>query len=127
MNSRRRVNSTFMRYLGEMKQISIGDDGLCALVDDEDYDFLAPYTWTARKSYGTIYAHANVQSDSHGWVNVAMHRMIIGDVCEDWTVPVKPASLANGKKVFVVDERFRNARKMSVDHIDGNGLNNCRL
>jgi len=110
-----------------MRQIPIGIDGHLAFVDDEDYDFLVQHKWSAKPGNGTLYANTNVQSDSGGWVNVGMHRMIIGDVCEDWTIPVKQVSLANGKTLFVVDEGFRSSRKMSVDHIDGNGLNNCRF
>jgi hypothetical protein len=97
-----------------------------ALVNDEDYDFLCQFKWTASNTKGKIYAKTNVQANNGQWVNVAMHRMVIGDVCEDWAVPAREVSLQNGKTVFIVDERRRNVRKMSVDHVDGNGLNNCR-
>jgi len=112
-----------------MKKIPLSpyDAGYETTVDDEDYDFLCQFKWTASNTKGKIYAKTNVECDSGGWVNVGMHRMVIGDVCEDWTVPVKQVSLKKGKTVFIVDERFRNARKMSVDHIDGNGLNNSRV
>jgi hypothetical protein len=113
-----------------MKKIPVSpyDAGYEALVDDEDYEFLSQpqFKWSAKKAWGTVYARTYIESDNGGWVNVEMHRMVIGDFCEDWTVPVKKVSLQNGNSVFIVDERFRSARKISVDHKDGNGLNNCR-
>jgi len=98
-------------------------------VDDEDYEFLGQYRWTAKLGNRTVYAHTNVESNGR-FVNVAMHRMIIGDArdaIEEDNVPFHEVTLGNGNVVFILRAGYERFRKRSVDHIDGNGLNNCRL
>ena len=66
-----------------MKKISayLRDQSYEADVDDEDYDFLSQFNWTAKISSRTVYAQTNVESP-RGFVNVQMHRMVIGDAAD---------------------------------------------
>lgn len=77
-----------------------------------------------------IYANASISTEA-GWKSVQMHRMIIGDAEEDWNVtlggdPLK-VPLDNGKTVYILPLKYARFRKNTVDHIDGNGLNNTRV
>ena len=75
-----------------------------------------------------MYANASIHTEK-GVKSVEMHRMIIGDAEEDWQVSMTGFvrhKLENGKIVFIVPANYRRLRKMSVDHVDGNGLNNTR-
>src|SRR4051812_728933 len=56
-----------------MKEILLSN-GLVALVDDQDFDALAQYSWHYKLSGG--YAAANSPSES-GPVQVRMHRLIL--------------------------------------------------
>lgn len=66
-----------------MKQIPISQRknakhvGLFAQVDDEDYDFLMQWKWTAFKAGNTFYAKRN-QKTGNKINNVFMHRVILG-------------------------------------------------
>jgi hypothetical protein len=110
-----------------MKKIPINpvEWGYEAEVDDEDYEFLAQFKWSISNTRTTVYAKAQVSWQGE-YLNIPMHRMVIGDALEEWDVPFKEVPLTNGKTVFVINARFKHCRKKSVDHIDGNGLNNCR-
>lgn len=80
-----------------MKEIIL-TRGYKALVDDDDFEELSKYKWQARLSRnGVVYA---VRTDCRGQQrrNVIMHRLILG--------------VTNPKQL--------------VDHIDHNGLNNCK-
>jgi hypothetical protein len=56
-----------------LKQIKLNKD-FVALVDDEDYETLSKYTWTAVKDGRTHYAWR-----FGGVKNIYMHRVIMGD------------------------------------------------
>jgi len=81
-----------------MKEIRL-TQGKVALVDDEDYEWLNQWKWNAYRPKGvTWYAKRCVRdSESRRNINVLMHRVIMG--------------LCHGNP-------------LTVDHIDGNGLNN---
>jgi hypothetical protein len=100
--------------------------GYEAEVDDEDFEFLSGFKWSVSKTKTTVYAKAQVECDGR-WYNIPMHRMVIGDAFENWDIPYVEIALTNGKTVFVIPNRLRRHRKTTVDHIDGNGLNNCGL
>lgn len=78
-----------------MKQIPL-NQGYVALVDDEDYEELAKYTWHAVVGRRTVYAY-RFGPRKEGRKHIPMHRSLLN----------APAD-------------------MDVDHIDGNGLNNTR-
>jgi hypothetical protein len=79
-----------------MKEIKLSK-GLSAQVDDEDFDWLNQWKWSATKSGKHYYAYRNIYVKSKYIRRVSMHRLIMGDV--------------DG---------------LYVDHIDGNGINNQR-
>lgn len=99
-----------------------------AEVDDEDYEFLAQFRWSASVRRTVTYANTSIQTEA-GFKCVSMHRMVIGDAEEEWQVSMTgfvEHKLDNGKIVFILPDRDRRLKKMTVDHIDGNGLNNTR-
>ena len=81
-----------------MKSIPL-TQGQHALVDDEDYYHLDHnYIWYAHKQGRKWYAKTSFYKNGK-WTSESMHRIILGLTPND---------------------------KEQVDHIDGNGLNNCR-
>ena len=80
-----------------MKEIPL-TQGKAALVDDEDYEFLNQWKWYAKRGTNTYYAARSSGTPSqHNQKTIRMHRVIL-----------------NPQKY------------LEIDHIDGNGLNNCR-
>lgn len=72
--------------------------GYVAIVDDDDYDRLSKYKWSALENNKTVYAVHRFKNELSGkYKMVGMHRFIIG-----------------------ISENYR------IDHIDRNGLNNCK-
>ena len=78
-----------------MKEINL-TQGKVALVDDEDYEYLNQWKWSAAKVCRTFYAIRGIRNGD-GWTSECMHRVILN-------VPA-------GKE---------------IDHIDHDGLNNQR-
>jgi hypothetical protein len=70
--------------------------GVDTFVDDEDYDYLMQFNWQERKGHSTSYVKRSSKINNRGITNY-MHREIM-----------KPGP------------------GLVVDHIDGNGLNNCK-
>lgn len=79
-----------------MKEIPLSR-GLVALVDDEDYEALNQYKWSAKLSNGIFYAARSAKREDGKKTTVYMHHELIG------------------KK-----------KGLHVDHGDGNSLNNQR-
>ena len=81
-----------------MKQIPL-TQGQFALVDDEDFEYLNQFKWSARKSKNTYYALRNScgKNNKKRFI-VFMHRVVLE----------------------------LNDLEIKGDHIDGNGLNNQR-
>jgi hypothetical protein len=79
-----------------MKTIEL-TQGLCAMVDDEDYAELNAYKWCACKHANTYYAVRYSSRKSGKRTKIYMHREIA-----------------------------KTPREMLTDHKDGNGLNNCK-
>ena len=69
--------------------------GYEAMVDDEDYEKLLPFSWHAHKSRNVIYADHITPHVNGKQKTIKMHRVIL--------------NVPNG---------------VQIDHIDGNGLNN---
>lgn len=83
-----------------MKEIPL-TQGMVVVVDDEDFEELSKYKWyTSRngKVANLYYAVRKVAAFPSGYITVLMHRQIM-----------------NPKSIQV------------VDHIDHNGLHNCRI
>ncbi len=78
-----------------MKQIALSQN-LFALVDDEDFEWLNKFKWSAWRNKKTFYAARKVRIKGQQ-INVLMHRLILN----------APAN-------------------MQGDHINGNGLDNRR-
>lgn len=76
-----------------MREIQL-TQGQVATVDDEDYEKLAAFKWSAHRRGNTFYAGRAKTGPKKGLI--LMHRVITGV-----------------------------GSNLSVDHIDGNGLNNC--
>lgn len=79
-----------------MKKIPLSK-GLFVMVDDEDYGELNKYKWCVSKGKNTFYAIRNIKKDNGEYTTILMHRAIMD---------ISP--------------------NMQCDHIDGNGLNNCK-
>lgn len=78
-----------------MKEIILSQNKV-ALVDDDDYEWLSQYKWSAAKNAKTYYA-VRIDFSSGEAKTVTMHRLILNPSPE-----------------------------LETDHIDGNGLNNMR-
>lgn len=70
--------------------------GLSTMVDDEDYEELNKHKWCAHKDGNTFYAVKTIRFNNVE-KTIKMHRIIINT-----------------------------PHNMKTDHIDGNGLNNCK-
>jgi len=68
-----------------------------AFIDDEDYECLSQYNWSAARRGSSIYAQRNIKKPNGKWEPVLMH--------------IEMMNPQNG---------------MCTDHIDRNGLNNQR-
>lgn len=79
-----------------MKEIQLSR-GLVSLIDDQDHDLVRQYSWYASKDGNTWYARTNISIEPQKRRTLRMHILIL-----------------NPPHGFV------------CDHVDGNGLNNCR-
>lgn len=55
--------------------------------------------------------------------------MVIGDAKEEWQLSMAgfvEHKLDKGNILFILPDSDRRLRKMSVDHVDGNGLDNTK-
>lgn len=48
------------------------------IVEDEDYEWLSVFKWSASIRNHTIYARTSVKDETGKWIDTLMHRMIIG-------------------------------------------------
>lgn len=80
-----------------MKEIKLSQ-GLVALVDDEDFEWLNQWKWCAKQSYNTFYAERRLSAVNGKRELIKLHHVIIG----------KPP------------------KGFETDHENGNGLDNQR-
>jgi HNH endonuclease len=78
-----------------MKHIPLRQ-GLFAIVDDKDYDWLNQWKWSIKNSRGILYATRSTGSRGEQ-ITIWMHRLIM-----------------------------KSPQEMEVDHVNGNGLDNRR-
>ena len=83
------------------KRIKLGKCEKCAIVDNEDYQYLVQWKWYARKNRTTWYAIRSMYlgggKQNRKIILIYMHRLIMG---------------------------LKHGDKRVIDHIDRNGLNN---
>lgn len=91
-----------------MKRIPVGK--YFALVDDEDYERVAKYKWSAYISTRTVYAHRNFWINGK-YTNVRMHRFILN------APKGTPVDHKNGEGL---DNRRSNLRYCSLSQNQGN-------
>lgn len=71
--------------------------GYVAIVDDEDYDLVAPYRWCQGRGYAQVSLYQKGSGRKGKRKTLLMHRLVLGA-----------------------------QRGQMIDHVDGNGLNNQR-
>jgi hypothetical protein len=118
-----------------MKQILLRpyERGIVARVDDEDFHYLKRFKWFHMRStaydFGG-YAYTNLKSSNGLKFTAGMHRLIMGDVepYEGWAKEcgLYRIVMPNGKFLLKGTPRTRGLKGITVDHIDGDGLNNTR-
>jgi hypothetical protein len=107
--------------------------GIVALVDDEDYEYLTRFRWFHLKSYTYEfggYAYANLKFTNGDKFTAGMHRIIMGDLepYDGWAKDNRVGiyTMPDGKVLLKGGVKSGGNKRITVDHIDGNGLNNCR-
>jgi hypothetical protein len=57
--------------------------GKVAVIDDDDYELVIQYPWSAHKQGNTWYAYTNLCTFINGKLrrNITMHRLVMGDAC----------------------------------------------
>lgn len=85
-----------------MKEIAL-TQGKVALVDDEDFEAISSFKWSALKNRYTFYAKRNVRRPDGGWTTDGMHCLILARKL--------------GRPI---------AEDMECDHDNGDGLDNRR-
>ncbi len=83
-----------------MRKIPVGKKHF-ALVDDGDYEWASQYRWRILKGRHTTYARRNRKQGESGPHTLLLHREIMQ----------RAGAWCSG---------------LDIDHMDGNGLNNCR-
>lgn len=107
--------------------------GRFACVDEEDYDYLIQFKWQHLRSmtfeFGG-YAYANLKFTNGDRFTAGMHRIIMGDKepYEGWAKEngVYRYYMPDGNLLLRGGVATAGNKRITVDHIDGDGLNNTR-
>jgi hypothetical protein len=109
------------------------DRGMFARVDGEDYEYLRQFRWFHMKSYTYYlggYAYTNLKFSNGDKFTAGMHRLIMGDKepYEGWAKEkgVWRYYMPDGKILLRGGPATGGNKRITVDHIDGDGLNNVR-
>lgn len=109
------------------------DRGRFALVDDEDFEYLSRFKWFHLQSLTYElggYAYTNLKFTNGVKFTAGMHRVILGDLepYEGWADEnlVSRYPMPNGVVLLKGTVRTGGNKRITVDHIDGDGLNNTR-
>lgn len=107
--------------------------GRFTVVDDEDYDSLIRFRWQHLKSHTYFlggYAYTNLKCSDGTKFTAGMHRIIMGDkeLYDGWAEEqgIRKYLLRDG--IYLLKGRVlpTSNGRITVDHIDGDGLNNVR-
>lgn len=110
------------------------DRGRFTYVDDADYDYLMQFKWQHLQSLTWDlggYAYTNLKFTNGEKFTAGMHRIIMGDKepYEGWAKEngVYRYIMPNGKLLLKGGVSVGGNKRITVDHIDGDGLNNSRV
>lgn len=100
-----------------VKEIQLSQ-GKVALVDDEDYEWLNQWKWSAYKQNRfksrTVFYAGRGNHGENKFKTIIMHRNIIEHI------------LKEGGRIEELEEFINNPRKFPVDHVNGDCLDNRR-
>lgn len=109
------------------------DRGMFTIVDDEDFEYLNQFRWFHSKSVTnayTGYAFTNLKFTDGVAFTAGIHRLILGDIepYEGWATEngVRRYTMPNGLILLKGGNKSGGIKRITVDHIDGDGLNNVR-
>lgn len=109
------------------------DRGKFAQVDDEDFEYVSRFKWQQlRPTKGELggYAYTNLKLSDRRTMTAGMHRVIMGDrePYDGWATEnrVTTVEMPNGLILLKGNNASGGNKRLTVDHIDGDGLNNTR-
>lgn len=105
--------------------------GNFAQIDDEDYEYISKFRWQhLATTSGVAYAYTNLKLANGYSMTAGMHRVIMGDrePYEGWADEhrVCRVTMPNGLILLKGDKQSGGNKRLTVVHIDRNGLNNTR-
>lgn len=91
--------------------------GMVAVIDDEDFDLVRGFRWTAHNASGVCYAAARIKTEGGKYKLVLMHRLIL-DAPEDCVVDHKDSDTLNNRRSNIRlcshSENMRNSKLRST-------------
>jgi hypothetical protein len=109
------------------------DRGRFACVDDEDFEYVMRFKWFYLQSLTYNlggYAYTNLKFRDGAKFTAGMHRILLGDrePYDGWAQEyhVQKYLMPNGTYLLKGTVRSGGNKRLTVDHINGDGLNNTR-